>query len=185
VAAFVAYGLTRLYARWTFDKYLAKPPASASAPTTVDDKIAQKILELFRKEFHPMLSEPQAKNTVPPSIKRPCDELEARGREIVERLEAKDTFLSHIGNIYEVHNRLEDKDRPSSIDPMYGVLTRNRKAEGGWQGAALPGPYCPELPSCFSAPIICASVPLIFDIPLPLSFVRNHTRTYSEIGEQV
>jgi len=26
---------------------------------------------------------------------------------------------------------------------------------------------------------------LLFDIPLPLSFVRNHTRTCSEIGEQV
>src|SRR5215469_13261864 len=39
--------------------------------------------------------------------------------------------------------------------------------------------------SCFSAPIICASVCLLFDIPLPLSFVRNHTRTCSESGEQL
>ena len=38
--------------------------------------------------------------------------------------------------------------------------------------------------NCFSAPIICASVCLLFDIFLP-PFVRNHTRTCSEIREQV
>jgi hypothetical protein len=43
-----------------------------------------------------------------------------------------------------------------------------------------------RLPStCLSAPIICASVCLLFDILLPLSFVRNHTRTCSESGDQV
>ncbi len=48
VAAFAAYGLTNLYARWTFNKYLAKhPPNSERAPTTVDDKMAAK--ELFKK----------------------------------------------------------------------------------------------------------------------------------------
>jgi hypothetical protein len=39
--------------------------------------------------------------------------------------------------------------------------------------------------NCFGAPIICASVCLLFDIPLPFAFVRNHTRTCSESGEQV
>ncbi len=40
-------------------------------------------------------------------------------------------------------------------------------------------------PPALSAPIISASVCLLFDILLPLSFVRNHTRTCSECGEQV
>jgi hypothetical protein len=39
--------------------------------------------------------------------------------------------------------------------------------------------------NCFSAPIISASVCLLFDIPLPLSFVRNHTQLRSETGDQV
>jgi hypothetical protein len=39
--------------------------------------------------------------------------------------------------------------------------------------------------NCFSAPIICASVCLLFDIPLPLSFVRNHNQIRAETGDQV
>jgi hypothetical protein len=39
--------------------------------------------------------------------------------------------------------------------------------------------------NCFKAPIISASVCLRFDILLPLSFVRNRTRTCSESGEDI
>ena len=43
----------------------------------------------------------------------------------------------------------------------------------------------PSASICFNAAIISASVRLPFDIPLPLSFVRNHTRTSSKSGEHV
>ena len=39
--------------------------------------------------------------------------------------------------------------------------------------------------SCFSAPIICASVCLLLDMLLPLSFAENHTQLCSERGDQV
>jgi hypothetical protein len=39
--------------------------------------------------------------------------------------------------------------------------------------------------NCFSAPIICASVCLLFDMPLSPFLRRNHTQIRAEIGEQV
>jgi hypothetical protein len=38
---------------------------------------------------------------------------------------------------------------------------------------------------CFNAPIICASVCLLFDILPPLSFVRNHTQLRAERRDRV
>src|SRR5208283_2252941 len=39
--------------------------------------------------------------------------------------------------------------------------------------------------TCFSAPIICASVCLLFDIPRSPFFRTNHTQLCAETGEQV